>query len=245
MTGRNSIGSGDGQSGVTLVEIVVALAVIALTLAVAAGGLRLLARSGDRGAQVIARHDVLSRGIDVLRRDIERLERAVRKRRTPEGPVSEFIFRGDASGLTLVVVEPPFPSESGPYFVVYSILQRPDGAVLTRERAQFQASADDLRRLRTVDPVAVIEGPYRLRFLYLDRKDERERWLTQWSDPRSLPDLISLEISSLTEGIAAMPPITFRPRVDAERSCVKEDASSCTIGTQGTLAPETGPGGRN
>ncbi len=222
------------QSGVTLIELVVALAVVALTLAIAANGLMLLARSGDRGAQVVARHDVLSRGIDVLRRDIERLERALWKR----GDNAEFVFRGDAAGLTFVVVEPPFPTEAGPYFVVYAIQQRRDGATLTRARTPVRASAADLQRLSADEEVAVIEGPYRLRFLYLDRKEGREQWLAQWSDRYRLPDLIGLEVSGLTDGRGAMPPIVFRPRIDAERGCVKEEGS-CTIGAGGALASES------
>ncbi|MBO0766851.1 MAG: prepilin-type N-terminal cleavage/methylation domain-containing protein, partial [Hyphomicrobiaceae bacterium] len=43
-----------GESGVTLVEVIVALIITVLTLAIAAGGLRLLLRSGERGAHVIA-----------------------------------------------------------------------------------------------------------------------------------------------------------------------------------------------
>ena len=49
MTEPGAISRSDGQSGATLIEVVVALAIVALTLAVAAGGLRLLARSGERG----------------------------------------------------------------------------------------------------------------------------------------------------------------------------------------------------
>ena len=233
MTEPPAIAHGRGESGVTLIELVIALAVVALTLAIAANGLILLARSGDRGAQVMARHDVLSRGTDVLRRDIERLERAVWKR----GDNAEFIFRGDAAGMTFVVVEPPFPTDAGPYFVVYAIQQRRDGATLMRARTPFHASAADIQRLNAEDQVAVIEGPYRLRFLYLERKEGREQWLAQWSDRYRLPDLISLEVSGL-DGRGAVPAIVFRPRIDAERGCVKEEGS-CTIGAGGALASES------
>jgi general secretion pathway protein J len=244
MTGH-PVDTAGRESGATLVEIVVALTVVALALAVAAGAMRLVSGSGARGAELIARHDVLSRGIDVLRRDIERLERVVRTRSTTDGPDSEFIFRGDADGLTLVVVEPAFPSDPGPYFVVYAIRQGRDGAVLTRERAPFRASTPDLRRLNTGDSAAVVEGPYRLRFLYLDSRRERERWLTHWSDPRRLPDLIGLQISPLAKGMAEMPLVVFRPRIDAERSCIKEEASACTLATGGVLSlhADQGSGG--
>jgi len=231
---------GGRQSGVTLIEIVVALALVGLTLGIAAGGLRLLGRSGERGAEVIARHDGLSRGLDVLRHDIERLERVVWKR----GETTELVFHGDAGRLAFVAVEPPFPTEAGPYFLIYSIQQRPDGAVLTRARAPYQSSVPDLRRLAGRDAVDVIEGRYRLRFLYLERKDGRQRWVPQWSDTQRLPELISLEMSGLTGGGAPLPPLVFHPRVDAARGCVKEDDGACSSGGSGVSASEAGAGGR-
>jgi general secretion pathway protein J len=224
---------GNGQSGVSLVEIVVALAVIALTLALAAAGMRLLAHSGERGARLVARHDILSRGIDVLRRDIERLERAVWKR----GDTTELVFHADATRLTFVAIEPPFPSQAGAYFIIYTVQRRPGGDVLTRERAPFNASTADILNLPTQDSVVLIEGPYRVRFLYLDHKDDGERWLAQWSDRYRLPSLVALEVTDLAG--AAMPPIVFRPRIDAERSCVKDSGGSCTIATKGALSSET------
>jgi prepilin-type N-terminal cleavage/methylation domain-containing protein len=231
---------GGRQSGVTLIEIVVALALVGLTLGIAAGGLRLLGRSGARGAEVIARHDGLSRGLDVLRHDIERLERVVWKR----GETAEVVFHGDAARLAFVAVEPAFPTEAGPYFLIYSIQQRPDGAELTRTRAPYQASVPDLRRLAGGDAVAVVEGRYRLRFLYLERKDGRQRWVPQWTDAQRLPELISLEVSGLTEGAAPLPPLVFHPRADAERSCLKDDSGACSLGGRGAPEPEAGAGGR-
>src|SRR5262245_2095797 len=72
--------SAGGQAGVTLIELVVALLLLALTFAIAGAGLRFLARSSDRGTELIGRHDMLSRGLDALRRDIEGLQRVVWKR---------------------------------------------------------------------------------------------------------------------------------------------------------------------
>jgi prepilin-type N-terminal cleavage/methylation domain-containing protein len=240
MTERGATAGAGRQSGVTLVEIVVALAVVALTLGIAAGGLRLLGRSGERGAAVVARHDVLSRGLDVLRRDIERLERVVRTR----GEAPEFVFQGDASRLAFVAVEPAFPTEAGPYFLIYSIQQRRDWAVLMRARAPYQASVPELRQLTGGDAVIVIEAPYRLRFQYLERKDGRQRWVPQWSDPLRLPELISLEVAGLSEGSPGLPPLVFRPRVDAERTCLKEDGGACTAGSSGLATDGRAEGGR-
>src|SRR5262245_23367522 len=69
-----------GEAGVTLIELLAALVVLALTFAIAGTGLRFLARSSDRGTELIGRHDMLSRGLEALRGDIERMERVAWKR---------------------------------------------------------------------------------------------------------------------------------------------------------------------
>lgn len=222
---------GDGQAGATLVEVLAALAVVALTLVIAAGGMHLLGSSAGRGAQVVVRQDMFSRGTAVLRRDIERLERVIWKR----GENLEFAFHAEATSLAFIVIEPPFPTEAGPYFVAYSILQRPDGDVLARSRAPFDSSITNMRRVPAQEPVNVLEGHYRFRFGYLERKGGREQWVSQWSDAHRLPDLIRLEIAGLVEAARPITPIVFRPRIDAERTCVKEQDSRCTVGNQGVL----------
>ena len=232
-----------GQAGVTLIELVAALVVLALTFAIAGTGLRFLARSSDRGTELIARHDMLSRGLDAMRRDIERLERVVWKR----GRNNEFAFSGDSKGLTFVGIEPPYPTQAAPFFLIYSILQKSDWGKLVRGRAPFDAGAKDVNRLRGEDEVTVLEGPYTFRFSYYERKEGRERWVPRWTERDRLPELIRLEILGLGAGGGSMQPIVFRPRIDAEQACVKEDAGACTIKSGGALvpAPAAAPERRN
>jgi general secretion pathway protein J len=222
----------DGQSGATLIELVAALVVLALTFAIAGSGLRFLARSSDRGTELIARHDMLSRGLDALRRDIERLERVAWKR----GRNTEFAFSGDSRGLTFVGIEPPYPTQAAPFFLIYSILQKSDGSTLVRARALFDAGAKDINALRGEDEVVVLEGPYTFRFSYFERKEGRERWVPRWTERDRLHELIRLEIGGLGGG--AVQPIVFRPRVDAEQACIKEGTGACTTRSGGVLMPE-------
>lgn len=222
-----------GEAGVTLIELVAALVVVALTFAVAGSSFRFLARSGDRGTELIARHDMLSRGIDAMRHDIERLERVAWKR----GRNSEFVFSGDSRGFTFVGVEPPFPTQAAPFFLIYTIDRRKDWGVVVRSRAPFDAGAKDLQKVRGEDDVTVLEGPYTFRFSYFERKEGRDRWVPRWSERDRLPELIRLEIS----GAGAIAPVVFRPRVDAELSCIKQIGPGCTLGHKGVLAPEAEP----
>jgi prepilin-type N-terminal cleavage/methylation domain-containing protein len=243
MMETHDIGAGADarQAGITLIELVVALVVVALALAAAGTALRLLGRSGERGTRLIAQQEMLSRGIDAVRRDIERLLRVARNR---EGR-AEFVFRGDARSLVFVVVEPPVPSEAGPYFILYSAAESDGVGALVRSRAPYDAAAKDLNRLRGQDEVTVLEGRYSFRFAYFDSKGGREGWRARWQDPSRIPDLIRLEVSSGGDG-ADLPPLIFRPRADAEPGCIKEQAANdkfypCTLRAGGVLAQPVSP----
>ena len=226
--------SANRQSGVTLIELVAALVVLVLTFTIAGTGLRFLARSSDRGTELIARHDMLSRGLDALRRDIEGLQRVVWRR----GRNNEFVFSGDSKGLTFVAIEPPHPTQAAPFFLIYSILQRSDWGTLVRGRAPFDAGAKTIDGLRGEDEVTVLEGAYTLRFSYYERKQGQERWVPRWTERDRLPELIRLEIVSLGAGGGPLQPIVLRPRIDAEQGCIKEGAGACTMKSGGLLVPE-------
>ena len=131
-------------------------------------------------------------------------------------------LRGDSKGFTFVGVEPPYPTQAAPFFLVYSIAQGSDWGTLVRGRAPFDAGAKDINRLRREDEVTVLEGPYTFRFSYYERKEGRERWVPRWTERERLPELIRLEILGLGAGGGAVQPIVFRPRIDAEQSCVKD-----------------------
>jgi len=224
--------------GITLVELVVALAVVSVTLAAAVAGMQLLGRSGERGARHIARQEMFSRGIDSLRRDIARMERVVRRRERE----SEFAFYGDEKRLVFVVVEPPVATEAGPYFIQYAIEHGDQAEALVRSRAPYNAAAPDLRRLRGQDDVTVLEGPYSFRFSYFDGRAGGERWLSRWQVLTRMPELIRLEVLSRGDGLD-LAPLVFRPRADAEQGCIKDVAAkgmapTCTLRTDGALTAE-------
>jgi general secretion pathway protein J len=96
--------------------------------------------------------------------------------------------------------------------------------------------------MRTDDQVTVLEGFYAFRFSYLERKDGGERWVARWTDRGSLPVLLRLEILDRVPGGTPLPPLVFRPRVEAEQGCVKPRASVCTIGVRAAPpGPTTAP----
>ena len=219
----------------TLVEIVVALVIIAMTFAMAAGALRVLARSGGIGTELIGRHDMISRGIDALRHDIERLERIALGKQAGD---PQFEFVGTERTLAFVLVEPPFPSHAGLFFVRYSIGEREGRGQVVRSRTPFVAGSPSLAP-PAEDAVTVLDGPYRFGFSYLERREGRERWVPRWTDRTSLPVLVKLDVVDDDSGAASLPPLLFRPRVEVEQGCAKPGTGPCTMARQQTAPPAT------
>ena len=243
----------DCQAGVSLIELVAALTLIAATLAISGSAFRLLGGSGARGNRLIAHHDMVSRGLAAMQRDVERLERVV----VGTGSAAAFVFEGDARSLEMVVVEPPVPSQPGPYLVRYTVGagRAQDGqgtSQLVRSRQPFVGGDGEASRPRPPRPttarrqdgddVTVLEGPFEFRFSYLAGPEAGAKWLPTWRARNRLPSLIRLELRD-TSGTpqaanSPIPPIVLRPRIDAELDCIVVGGKHCTIATGGAIPPE-------
>ena len=60
---------------------------------------------------------MLSRAFDILRRDLAGLQRVA----TADSGAMRYLFTGSDRKLSLVTLEPPYPTTAGPYFVEYSV----------------------------------------------------------------------------------------------------------------------------
>ncbi|MGI9385629.1 MAG: prepilin-type N-terminal cleavage/methylation domain-containing protein [Methyloligellaceae bacterium] len=241
-----------GQSGFTLIELMVSLGVMALILGGLAAGLRTIVDGWDRHGNRMADQDMFLRGAGLLRQDIASLQRiswnadggasfalsgqsdtetaSGSERGTVEKP--RFIFLGASDRLQFVAIAPPFPTRPGPYVLSYAA-----SGSLTRSRARFHPDMQSLGEIEFKDEVPLIEGPFRFQFSYGDRASSKEgavgtwRWFPAWPYTDRLPGLIKLEIRNIRTGAHAMPPMIARPRLDAEQACAvrRKGGAGCTI----------------
>lgn len=224
------------QAGFTLIEIVVALSMLAVILALATTGLQVLGRSAGLGARTIDRNEMLARGLDVVRVDLERIERVVKV----VGEGAQFDFTGDAGRIETVVLEPPYPGDGGLFRLGYGVVREGGTTRLVRTRVPFRDDGVPSAPSGEADIVTVLEGTFETRFSFLERSGDQTRWVTRWVDARRLPALIRLELVGTVGGRALSPPVIVRPRVDAEVGCVSAKAGRCSARNGGAL-PDTEP----
>jgi general secretion pathway protein J len=165
MTGRRT-----WTAGFTLLEVLLALGIVAATLAIVFGGLRVGLAAWQRGEERTAKLDH-TRSLAVL---LERaLDGAFPYRIAPEGErEARILFEGLPDRLTFATLSPPFPTGAPAAFTAVSLSADAAGLAL---RQQILPNPIELDRLR---PRLVDRRTSALRFRYLGR--EPEAWRDTW-----------------------------------------------------------------
>ncbi len=184
--------------GFTLIELVIALSLVAALLAVTLGGLRVgiaALRRGDARAEQLQRilslDEVLTRavgGVHPYRREIEG--------GSPGAPA----FEGEADRLAFVTTRPPVPLGADIAFTAVALVQDASGLTI-REGAL--PSREPLARLV---PVLVDGSGTTLRFRYLRGRDRS--WVERWDPAAEEGPPAAVEIR-----IAEQPPLVVPIRV--------------------------------
>lgn len=232
------------QSGFTLIEVLVAVAIVAMMLGTIGTALRLMSDAASRGSRDVDRLDMVSRGLAAIRQDIARMERVVAMERKE----ARFVFEGAASHMSFVVIEPSYPSDPGSYIVSYSVRKYGGGAQFVRARDIYDPDKRTKRGVRDdAAEVVVLEGPYRFELSFLTQVGPRQQWSPRWNQPGQLPPLIRLEMTSTDPRVPSVPPLIVRPRIDAETTCLAGANQPCTPRTGqligGDAAPKAQPRG--
>ncbi len=165
MTGRRT-----RTAGFTLLEVLLALGIVAATLAIVFGGLRVGLAAWQRGEERTAKLDH-TRSLAVL---LERaLDGAFPYRIAPEGErEARILFEGLPDRLTFATLSPPFPTGAPAAFTAVSLSADAAGLAL---RQQILPNPTEMDRLR---PLLVDARTSALRFRYLGR--EPEAWRDTW-----------------------------------------------------------------
>jgi prepilin-type N-terminal cleavage/methylation domain-containing protein len=187
--------------GFTLVELILALAIVAILFVTAFGGLRVVLGASQRSEERIETHQHV-RSLTTI------LTRALGGAYPYKGPLGEaeeqrLLFRGQASSLEFVTQAPPFPPDAAVAFtaVVLSLVEGEGLVVRERvlpNREPFTAAAVVLR-----DP-----SVSSLTFRYLD---DSNAWQTEWDDEDRPPTAIEVTVGLTANGRAETLPAMVVP----------------------------------
>jgi general secretion pathway protein J len=213
-------------AGFTLLELTVALTIMALAAAVMAGSLRLAAQSWERGGTRIEESANARLARDFLRTHLAQ-HYPLRLRKVPEQPLW---FQGEAESLRFASFLPDRVSAGGLFLVRLAVMQVqerrqlvllrviPDGPVA--EEASFDGA--------DVSVLAPDVESVRIRYFGREADNQDPRWFDRWNDRQRLPLLVRIDV--LPRGAPAWPAIVVEPRLAIEAGCASWNpaAQRCT-----------------
>jgi general secretion pathway protein J len=194
-------------AGFTLVELIIALAIVATLVVTAFGGLRVVLGATQRSEERIEVHQHLRSLTTLLTRSLG----AAYPYRGPMGEAEEqrLLFRGQPTSLEFVTQAPPFPPDATIAFTAVGLSHVEGEGLVIRERPlpnfePFSAAAVVLR-----DPSVVS-----LAFRYLD---ENNAWQTEWEDEDRPPTAVEITVGLVVNGRPeALPTMVVPLRISVE-----------------------------
>ncbi len=208
------------QRGFTLLEILIAMTLLGLLMAMLFGGLRLGTRAWEAS--------------DVRSADLARLEAVqgfIRRSLTGAYPLlrtgdddtkRRIAFTGGAQAVAFTALMPAHFGVGGFYTITLTVEDGVDGARLVFRRQLYRsgdeeapppapAGTDEEKEKILLDGISKAEFSY---FGIAD-KEETPSWRDEWQDPKSLPDLVRLSVTFADSDKRPWPDLVIAPRITA------------------------------
>ncbi len=176
------------ESGFTLIELMVALVLVGLIVAVLAGAVRTGLLSADMIDKRVERTSEVRAAHGLIRR---RLETALPVSWSEQRAVYT-AFEGAPESLAFVTVMPPWPGRGGPHLV--RLAKEGDTLVIIRRITSGDLQSFDFSR--HAERTVLVRGVNRVRFAYFgpSAREEKAKWQPTWTKRSGLPRLVRLGI---------------------------------------------------
>ncbi|HUL95717.1 MAG TPA: prepilin-type N-terminal cleavage/methylation domain-containing protein [Usitatibacter sp.] len=206
------------QSGFTLIELVVAMALLAAMMALVYSGLAYALRSWDAGennARAVVDRRI---GENFLRRELGEMF----PMRWKDPMVLRFAFDGQRDSLRFVSARPPDVAMGGLSLVGLSVENgTAKGRRLVMRRAMPDDDAKDFGPLERAEPYVLIDNVDSVAFSYFGSENDftEQRWTDTWTFQGHMPAMVRLTIR--TADGQALEPLTVRVSLGEEAGCLE------------------------
>jgi general secretion pathway protein J len=180
------------SGGFTLLEILMAVVLLALLLAGAYGGIQTSVRAMHSGERMIERVDRVRTVQEFLRHQLSRIM-PLAYDQTPNG---NFVFEGDRGLMRFVAPMPGYLSHGGPYVQTLALTRGDGGLRLVFSGAMLNGFDPKEEKAAERDPVVLIDHIRDGAFAYrrIDEQGELGPWTDTWDDPGLTPLMVQISL---------------------------------------------------
>lgn len=185
--------------GFSLLEVLLAITLLALLIAGAYSGIRAAANAMRAGEAAIDRADRLRTAQEFLRHQLSRILPLAYAQNEADGTNS--VFEGKDQFMRFVAPMPGYLSHGGPYVQTLELARGKDGLQL--RFADAMLNGFDVQKFKSSDakssdePVVLLDHIRDGRFEYrtLDDQGELTNWSSDWSNPGLTPLMVRIRLN--------------------------------------------------
>lgn len=210
--------------GFTLLELTIAMVLLALMAAMMFGSLSFAGRSWDGGEAKAAQVNEMRQTEEYLRAQLGS-QFPLRARKVAEFPLH---FAGDRDEMRYAAALPSRVAEGGVYYFRIAVVREGDKSLLVQERMIPEPDALDAPEFRDAARSVLADGIAELKIGYFGRdpgaaETEAPSWRDTWDDTQRLPLLVRIDIVPVKG--PAWPQLVVEPRHAPEAGCRAWDAA--------------------
>jgi general secretion pathway protein J len=209
-------------AGFTLLELTIALTLLALMSAVMFGSLSMAGRTWDGGEAKTAEVGSMRQTEEFLREQLS-AQYPLRLRKVAELPIT---FAGERDEMRYAAALPARVIEGGIYYFRLALRKEGDKSQLILERMIPDVQALQEPEFRDAEHSVLADGIAELKISYFGRDADQTdadapTWRDRWDDKQRLPLLVRIEVQP--QKGPAWPVLVVEPRRAPEAGCVQYD----------------------
>jgi general secretion pathway protein J len=199
--------------GFTLVELLLAITLMAMLLALAYGGLRAATQASDRGQVLLEESGRIRATHQFIRRQFNQMQ-PLAFAVAEDLDQSRIVFEGSSRHVQFVAPMPGYLGMGGPQVQLLQIVPGRDGDDLLFSHALLQGFEPGFLFER--EPIALLEGIRGAAFEFIGRDEDGELtgWQGSWENPGLLPVAVRLDVELGEGSQASWPLLAAGVRVD-------------------------------
>ncbi len=200
------------SAGFTLVELLLALTLMSMLLALAYGGLRAATRATDRGQTILEDSSRIRMAHQFVHRQLNQIVPLAFA--VDEQADERTVFIGEADRIRFVAPMPGYLGFGGPQVQELAIIRGEDSLQLVLSHALLQGFEED--RLYDLPPIPLLSDIDSASFSFLGRDENGELagWISTWEEGSVLPESVSLEIEFVEDVYIQWPLLTAAVKTD-------------------------------
>ncbi|HKE48088.1 MAG TPA: prepilin-type N-terminal cleavage/methylation domain-containing protein [Rhodanobacteraceae bacterium] len=207
------------SAGFTLLEVMLAIVLLALLLAGTWGAIRTAVHAMHSGEAAIDRTNRLRVAEEFMRRQISRILPLAYG--TDDSTGSNFVFEGKGDFMRFVAPMPGYLSKGGPYVQTLRLEHsRGGGMALVFTDAMLNGFDLEDQKASAMEPAVLLDQIQDGRFEYrtLDDQGELTDWSSEWDDPSVTPVMVRIAITMRPEARVEFPDMEIPLMLDVGAS---------------------------